>query len=231
MELLQRQRPAAHRAVRGAAFCWDARAWQQLWRSTPRSSTLVCGGAGSSTLAHTSSRGHWRGTGLRTLDLSSNNIGPDGARHLAATLERNSVLELWLRWNNIGVNGTAPFRTALERNNSRTYAWREQHRLQRCSSPGCGRGAKLHTHNALIERQDIGEAGAAALRAALETNCPLDRLYGSDVSSILKRNRGVHIARKQQVVPVIPFLTTHVPVLVVLLGLKRYNRASCLQVL
>jgi hypothetical protein len=81
--------------------------------------------------------------------LSCNNIGSDGARHLAAALERNSSLTVLNLTNN-----------------------------------------------------NIGEAGAAALRAALETNCTLHGLGGVEgVGDILKRNRGVRVARKQQVMP------------------------------
>ncbi len=76
-----------------------------------------------------------------------NHVGDDGARHLAAALERNCALT-WLNLNN----------------------------------------------------NTFGTAGAAALLAALETNCILVRLYGVDgVDDILERNRGVRVARKQQV--------------------------------
>jgi hypothetical protein len=59
--------------------------------------------------------------------------------------------------------------------------------------------------NTTLERlqlyyNDIREVGAAALRAALETNCTLDELSDADgVATILKRNRGVRVERKQQV--------------------------------
>ncbi len=53
-----------------------------------------------------------------------------------------------------------------------------------------------------LKYNNIGKVGAAALRAALETNCTLDALDGVDgVDDILVRNRGVHVARKQQVMP------------------------------
>jgi hypothetical protein len=45
------------------------------------------------------------------------------------------------------------------------------------------------------------DPGDAALWAALDTNCTLDVLSGVDgVEAILERNRGVRVARKQQVV-------------------------------
>ena len=47
----------------------------------------------------------------------------------------------------------------------------------------------------------MGEAGAAALRAALDTNCTLETLDGVDgVKDILDHNRSVRIVRKQKVV-------------------------------
>ncbi len=91
----------------------------------------------------------WRNNSLTVLYfyLTANNIGPEGARHLAAALERNVTLTtLFLYGNN------------------------------------------------------IGEAGVGALRAALETNCTLAALDGvTGVGGILLRNRGVRVARKQQV--------------------------------
>jgi hypothetical protein len=53
---------------------------------------------------------------------------------------------------------------------------------------------------------NTGEAGAAALRTALETNYTLDALEGvGGVDDILERNRGVRVARKQQVVSLLFF--------------------------
>jgi Ran GTPase-activating protein (RanGAP) involved in mRNA processing and transport len=111
---------------------------------------------------------------LKVLDLDSNNIG-DGSRLLAAALERNnSLTALFLTSNNIGDDGARYLAAALERNNSLTWLG-------------------LYNNN-------IGEAGAAAFRAALETNCTLYALGGVDgVYDILRRNRGVRVARKQQV--------------------------------
>jgi hypothetical protein len=114
---------------------------------------------------------------LKTLYLSINNIRSDGARYLAAALERNNSLTvLYFSNNNIGDDGARYLAAALERNNSLKTLY--------------------------LDGNNIGEAGAAALRAALETNCTLDLLYGvSGVEDILKRNRGVRVARKQQVMP------------------------------
>jgi Ran GTPase-activating protein (RanGAP) involved in mRNA processing and transport len=114
---------------------------------------------------------------LKTLNLGGNNIGSDGARYLAAALERNNSLT-WLNLfsNNIGSDGARYLAAALERNVTLTTLY-------------------LYSNN-------MGEAGVAALRAALETNCTLDELTGVDgVGDILKRNRGVRVARKQQVMP------------------------------
>ncbi len=109
--------------------------------------------------------------------MDYNNIGSDGARYLAVALERNSSLtELYLYGNNIGNDGARYLAAALERNVTLTDLF-------------------LYGNN-------IGEAGAAALRAALETNCTLDVLGGVEgVGDILNRNRGVRVARKQQVMP------------------------------
>jgi hypothetical protein len=112
--------------------------------------------------------------------LSHNNIGPDGARHLAAALERNSVLEiLLLGGNNIGVEGAAAFRTALERNNTLVLS---------LSSNNIGDDGVRHLAAALgrnctltrlfLFNNNIGQAGAAALRTALEANCTLGWLVG-----------------------------------------------------
>jgi Ran GTPase-activating protein (RanGAP) involved in mRNA processing and transport len=111
---------------------------------------------------------------LKVLDLSFNNIGDD-SRLLAAALERNnSLMMLYAYRNNIGDDGARNLAAALERNNSLTA---------------------LH-----LGDNSMGKVGAAALRAALETNCTLDALYGvTGVDDILKRNRGVRVARKQQV--------------------------------
>jgi Ran GTPase-activating protein (RanGAP) involved in mRNA processing and transport len=116
-----------------------------------------------------------RNTTLETLNLTNNNIGSDGARYLAAALERNKTLKtLNLTGNNIGSDGARYLAAALERN---------------CTLTMLSLGGN-----------DIGQAGAAALRTALETNCTLERLDGvNGVDGILKRNRGVRVARKQQV--------------------------------
>jgi hypothetical protein len=85
-------------------------------------------------------------------------------------------MELDLTTNNTGDDGACHLAAALERNNSLKVL-------------------NLFSNN-------IGEVGAAALRAALETNCTLDVLYGVDgIDDILKHNRGVRVARKQQVMP------------------------------
>ncbi len=58
-----------------------------------------------------------RNNSLKVLRLSRNNIGPDGARNLAAALARNCTLtRLVLLHNNIGQAGAAALRTALETN-------------------------------------------------------------------------------------------------------------------
>jgi hypothetical protein len=114
---------------------------------------------------------------LKTLDLTSNNIEADGARHLAAALERNNTLTaLAVGGNNIGDAGALHLAAALGQNV--TLTWLD------------------------FSGNNIEDAGAAALRAALETNCTLDGFWGVDgVYDILKRNRGVRVARKQQVMP------------------------------
>jgi hypothetical protein len=111
------------------------------------------------------------------LYLGTNNIGDDGARHLAAALERNNALQvLDLAGNNIGDYGARHLAAALERN--------------------------VTLRELFLYGNNIGEAGAAALRAVLGTNCTLDVLGGVDgVDDILKRNRGARVARKQQVMP------------------------------
>jgi hypothetical protein len=141
---------------------------------------------------------------LKTLNLTSNNIGPDGACYLAAALERNSVLEtLWLGENNVGDDGAAAFRTALERNNTLVELALSYNNI---GEDGARHLAAALERNFTLTRlylsgNDIGQAGAtAALRTALEANCTLERLVGvNGVDDILERNRGVRVARKQQV--------------------------------
>jgi Ran GTPase-activating protein (RanGAP) involved in mRNA processing and transport len=114
---------------------------------------------------------------LKVLKLTMNVVGADGCRHLAAALERNSTLrELDLQGNSIEDNGACHLAAALERNSTLTV---------------------------LLLGGNIGAAGIAAFRAALETNWTLERLYGvRAVYDMLERNCGnrrICVARAQKV--------------------------------
>eukprot|EP00900_Chrysochromulina_parva_P006822 jgi/Chrpa1/16140/Chrysochromulina_OHIO_Genome00021933-RA len=99
-----------------------------------------------------------RKTTLKELNLSMNGIGDDGARALATSLERNMTLEtLDLRRSGIGADGARALAASLERNKT------------------------LETLD--LRRNDIGDDGARALAASLEKNTTLVKLglAGNDI--------------------------------------------------
>ncbi len=91
-------------------------------------------------------------TSLTWLDLSSNNIGPEGTKAIAKALENNtSLTSLDLSSNNIGPEGTKALAKALENNTSLT--------------------------SLILWKNNIGPEGAKALAKALENNTRLTSLY------------------------------------------------------
>ncbi len=141
-------------------------------------------------------------TMLKTLRLGSNRLG-DGARHLAVALERNKTLMgLSLPVNDIGDDASCHLSAALEGNDTLTFlnlGWNDiGDDGARHLATALERNTTLTTLN--LSGNDIGRAGATALRTTLTTNCTLEQLYGVDgVGDILERNRGIRVAREQQV--------------------------------
>jgi hypothetical protein len=140
---------------------------------------------------------------LKSLYLDYNNIASDGARYLAAALERKSTLmELRLSSNNIADDGARHLAAALERNCTLTSLY--------------------------LGDNNIAEAAEAALRAA-GNQCTLDVLHGvHGVGGILKRNRRVRVACKQQAMLCPSFIAPFM-FLSRCCGSARYNRTPCLQ--
>ena len=88
---------------------------------------------------------------LRTLDLSRNKIGPEGASALGEALKVNAVLtELRLNWNNIGAEGAIAIAEALKVNAVLT--------------------------NLDLFNNSIGAEGAIAIAEALKVNAVLTKL-------------------------------------------------------
>lgn len=90
-------------------------------------------------------------TTLVELSLGNNNIGDEGARHLASSLVNDTLRMLNIENNNIGAAGVAALANALERNNT-------------------------SLHSLVLSENPIGDGGARAMLDCIRNNASIDSL-------------------------------------------------------
>jgi hypothetical protein len=112
---------------------------------------------------------------LTTLKLTSNNLGVEGARALAATLNTTKITSLYLRWNRIGDEGARSLAAAL--NATLTSLDLSCNNIGPVGARALASALNTTCITSLcLTRNNIGDEGARSLAAALDNNSTLTRL-------------------------------------------------------
>jgi Ran GTPase-activating protein (RanGAP) involved in mRNA processing and transport len=109
---------------------------------------------------------------IRCVDLTDNQLGPEGAEKIASSLETSAVEELLLRYNAIGRAGCDAVGTVLNISSRLRLLDLRGNRLQTSDLRRLAKGISLSTHLTTIGLHDneLGPEGAALIAASLEKN-------------------------------------------------------------
>jgi Ran GTPase-activating protein (RanGAP) involved in mRNA processing and transport len=109
---------------------------------------------------------------IRCVDLTDNQLGPEGAEKIASSLETSAVEELLLRYNNIGRAGCDAVGTVLNISSRLRLLDLRGNRLQPTDLRRLAKGISLSTHLTYIGLHDneLGPEGAALVASSLEKN-------------------------------------------------------------
>jgi Ran GTPase-activating protein (RanGAP) involved in mRNA processing and transport len=107
---------------------------------------------------------------IRSVDLTDNQLGPEGAEKIASSLETSAVEELLLRYNNIGRAGCDAVGTVLNISSRLRHLDLRGNRLQPTDLRRLAKGIALSTHLTYIGLHDneLGAEGAALIASSLE---------------------------------------------------------------